>query len=54
MFPILASRETQNEIICYDMNVQVRSFKNSRYLPNVNLFPLVKTPFTFDVDIPET
>jgi len=54
MFLILASREIQNEILPSDKNVHVRSLQNSRYLPNVELFPLVKTPFTFDVDIPET
>jgi hypothetical protein len=54
MFLILASREMQNEILLSDKNVNVRSLQNSRYLPNLKLFPLVKTPFTFDVDIPET
>jgi len=51
---ILASREIQNEILLSDKNVHVRSLQNSRYLPNVKPFPLVKTPFTFDVDMPET
>jgi hypothetical protein len=55
MFLILASREIQNEILLSDKNVHVRSLKKkSRYLPHVKLFPLVKTPFTFDIDIPET
>jgi len=48
------SRNTERNLTFWQECACAQFKKKSRYLPHVKLFPLVKTPFTFDVDIPET